>query len=166
MQRLHAQGRLDGIAGIGGSGGTSIVAAAMRALPVGVPKLLVSTIASGDTRPFVGTSDITLMYSVVDIAGLNQLSERILANAAAAIAGMARDATGFRSALPPRPVIAATMYGVTTPCVDSAREWLEARGFEVLVFHATGSGGRAMESLVRSGFVSASPRRHHHRADR
>jgi uncharacterized protein (UPF0261 family) len=120
-----------------------------------VPKLLVSTMASGDTRPYVGTSDVALLYSVVDIAGLNQLSERILANAAAAIAGMAHAAAGFRSSLPPRPVVAATMYGVTTPCVDAAREWLEARGFEVLAFHATGSGGRAMESLVRSGFISA-----------
>jgi uncharacterized protein (UPF0261 family) len=103
----------------------------------------------------VGTSDVTLMYSVVDIAGLNQVSERILANAAAAIAGMARAAVDFRSSLPPRPVVAATMYGVTTPCVDAARDWLERRGFEVLVFHATGSGGQAMEGLIRSGFVSA-----------
>jgi uncharacterized protein (UPF0261 family) len=154
VQRLHTEGRLDGIASVGGSGGSSIAAAAMQALPVGVPKLLVSTMASGDTRPYVGTSDIALMYSVVDIAGLNQLSERILANAAAAIAGMARAAVGFRTSLPARPVVAATMYGVTTPCVEAAREWLEAHGYEVLVFHATGSGGRAMESLIRSGFIS------------
>jgi uncharacterized protein (UPF0261 family) len=154
VRRLHAQGGLDGIASVGGSGGSSIAAAAMQALPIGVPKLLVSTMASGDTRPYIGTSDIALMYSVVDIAGLNQFSERILANAAAAIAGMARTAAGFQSMLPARPVVAASMYGVTTPCVDTAREWLEAHGYEVLVFHATGSGGRAMESLIRSGFIS------------
>ena len=126
----------------------------MQALPVGVPKLLVSTMASGDTRPYVGTSDIAMLYSVVDMAGLNQLSERILANAAGAIAGMTKAAAGFRSERPARPVLAATMYGVTTPCVEVAREWLEADGYEVLVFHATGSGGRAMEELIRSGFVS------------
>lgn len=154
VRRLHAEGRLDGIASVGGSGGSSIAAAAMQALPIGVPKMLVSTMASGDTRPYVGTSDIALMYSVVDIAGLNQLSERILANAAAAIAGMTRSAAGFRSSLPARPVVAATMYGVTTPCVETARGWLEAHGYEVLVFHATGSGGRGMESLIRSGFIS------------
>jgi uncharacterized protein (UPF0261 family) len=154
VQRLRTEGRLDGIAAVGGSGGSSIAAAAMQSLPVGVPKLLVSTMASGDTRPYVGTSDIALMYSVVDIAGLNQLSERILANAAAAIAGMTRAAVGFHSSLPPRPVVAATMYGVTTPCVEAARAWLEAHGYEVLVFHATGSGGRAMEALIRAGFIS------------
>ncbi len=151
--RLAREGRLDGIAGVGGSGGSSMIAAAMQALPVGVPKLLVSTMASGDTRPYVGTSDIAMLYSVVDIAGLNQLSERVLANAAGAMAGMARAAAGFRSTLPARPVIAATMYGVTTACVETARAWLEERGYEVLVFHATGSGGRAMEKLIRSGFV-------------
>jgi uncharacterized protein (UPF0261 family) len=155
VQRLHAEGRLDGIAGVGGSGGSSIISAAMQALPVGVPKLLVSTMASGDTRPYVGTSDIALLYSVVDIAGLNRLSERILANAAGAIAGMAQAAAGFRSTRATRPVVAATMYGVTTPCVETARSWLEDHGYEVLIFHATGSGGRAMEKLVRSGFVNA-----------
>jgi uncharacterized protein (UPF0261 family) len=151
--RLHAEGRLDGVAGVGGSGGSAMIAAAMQALPVGVPKLLVSTVASGDTRPYVGTSDIAMLYSVVDIAGLNQLSERILANAAGAIAGMTRAAAAFRSSLPSRPVVAATMYGVTTPCVETARIWLEDHGYEVLVFHATGSGGRAMETLVRSGLI-------------
>jgi uncharacterized protein (UPF0261 family) len=152
-RRLHAEGRLDAIGGVGGSGGSSIIAAAMQALPVGVPKLLVSTVASGDTRPYVGTSDVAMLYSVVDIAGINRLSERILANAAAALAGMARAAAAFRSTLPRRPVVAATMYGVTTPCVDAARAWLEEHGYEVLVFHATGSGGQAMEGLIRSGFV-------------
>jgi uncharacterized protein (UPF0261 family) len=153
VRRLHAAGRLDAILGIGGSGGTALVSAAMRALPVGVPKLLVSTMASGDTRPYVETTDLTMMYSVVDLAGINRLSERILANAAAAACGMAHTAAGFHSALPPRTIVGATMFGVTTPCVATARQWLEERGCEVLVFHATGSGGRAMERLIGSGFI-------------
>lgn len=153
VRRLHDTGRLDAILGIGGSGGTALVSAAMRALPVGVPKLLVSTMASGDTRPYVETTDLTMMYSVVDLAGINRLSERILANAAAAACGMARAAAGFASALPPRTIVGATMFGVTTPCVATARQWLEGHGCEVLVFHATGSGGRAMERLISSGFI-------------
>jgi uncharacterized protein (UPF0261 family) len=152
--QLHEAGRLDAVLGMGGSGGTTIIAAAMQALPVGVPKLIVSTMASGDTRAYIGTTDIALLYSVIDIAGINVLAERILANAAAAVAGMARAAAGFRSALPRRPLVAATMFGVTTPCVTVAREWLEAHGYEVLVFHATGTGGRAMEGLIRSGFLA------------
>ena len=154
--RLHAEGRLDGILGLGGSGGSALVSQAMRGLPVGVPKLLVSTVASGDTRPYVGDRDLTMMYSVVDIAGINRLSERILANAAGAIAGMARAAAGF---VPPateaRPLIGATMFGVTTPAVTAARERLEALGYEVLVFHATGTGGDSMESLIEAGFITA-----------
>ncbi len=152
VARLHAQGRLDGILGLGGSGGSSLVTSAMRALPVGVPKLMVSTVASGDTRPYVGASDVTMMYSVVDIAGINSVSARILANAAAAIAGMASAPKPHVSAA--KPLIAATMFGVTTPCVTRARERLEKLGYEVLVFHATGSGGRSMESLVRDGFIA------------
>ncbi len=154
--RLHAQERLDGIVGLGGSGGSSLISAAMRALPIGVPKLLVSTMASGDTRAYVGTSDIAMLYSVVDIAGINGISERILTNAAAAIAGMARASASFRSQIEPRPLIGATMFGVTTPCVMTAREVLEARGYEVLVFHATGAGGQAMEALMRAGFITGS----------
>jgi uncharacterized protein (UPF0261 family) len=153
-QRLHAEGRLDAIVGLGGSGGSSILAAAMQALPVGVPKLIVSTMASGDTRPYVGETDIAMLYSVVDIAGINALSERILTNAAAAIAGMAQASAGYVSRLERKPLIGATMFGVTTPCVTVAREWLEDHGYEVLVFHATGSGGRAMEALLASGFIS------------
>lgn len=156
VKRLHREGRLDGILGAGGSGGTSIIAAAMQALPIGVPKLLVSTVAAGDIRPYVGTSDIAMLYSVVDIAGINGLSEKILTNAAAAIAGMARAHASFVSAIEPRPVIGATMFGVTTPCVTHARELLEARGYEVLVFHATGAGGRSMEALMASGFITGS----------
>jgi uncharacterized protein (UPF0261 family) len=148
---LAARGMLDGILALGGSGGSSIAAQAMRALPVGVPKLLVSTVASGDTRPYVGAVDVTMMYSVVDISGVNSVSARIMANAAAAIAGMA-------GAKPPelngRPLVAATMFGVTTPCVTHARERLEELGYEVLVFHATGAGGQSMEALVTGGFVA------------
>ena len=154
VKRLYAEGRVNGILGAGGSGGTSIVTAAMQALPVGVPKLVVSTVASGDTRPYVGTSDVAMMYSVVDIAGINGLSEKILTNAAAAIAGMARADASFVSRIEPRPLIGATMFGVTTPCVTLARELLEAKGYEVLVFHATGAGGQSMEALMKAGFIT------------
>ncbi len=156
VRRLHAQGRLDGILGLGGSGGSSLISAAMQALPVGVPKLLVSTMASGDTRPYVGTADIAMMYSVVDIAGINGISEKILSNAAAGIAGMALASASFTSGIAAKPLIGATMFGVTTPCVTAARELLEERGYEVLVFHATGSGGRSMEALMKAGFITGS----------
>ena len=148
---LQADGRLDAIAGVGGSGNSSIATAAMRALPVGVPKLMVSTLASGDTRPYVGAVDVTMTYSVVDISGINSISARILANAAGAIAGMAK------ATVPPvaeKPLVAATMFGVTTPCVTRARERLEELGYEVLVFHATGTGGQSMEALVRGGYLA------------
>jgi uncharacterized protein (UPF0261 family) len=156
VRRLYDEGRLDGILGLGGSGGSSIIAAAMQALPVGVPKMLVSTMGSGDTRPYVGTSDIAMMYSVVDIAGINGLSEKILTNAAAGMAGMARASASFVSKIPPKPLIGATMFGVTTPCVTMAREILEDKGYEVLVFHATGAGGRSMEALMKAGFITGS----------
>jgi uncharacterized protein (UPF0261 family) len=149
--RLHAEGRLDGILALGGSGGSSIATRAMRALPVGVPKLMVSTIASGDTRPYVGAVDVTMMYSVVDISGVNSVSARIMANAAGAIAGM------VNATVPPleeKPLVAASMFGVTTPCVTRARERLEEHGYEVLVFHATGAGGESMEALARGGFLA------------
>jgi uncharacterized protein (UPF0261 family) len=154
VKRLRAEGRLDGILALGGSGGSAIATYAMRQLPVGVPKLMVSTVASGDTRPYVGAVDVTMMYSVVDIAGINQVSERILTNAAAAIAGMA-DAQSIEIAESGRPLVGATMFGVTTPCVTRARERLEELGYEVLVFHATGTGGQSMEALVRGGFIAA-----------
>jgi uncharacterized protein (UPF0261 family) len=153
-QQLHSQHQLDGVMGLGGSGNSSIAAAAMQALPIGVPKLIVSTLASGDTRPYVGTSDVTMMYSVVDIAGINRLSERILSNAAAAVAGMARSYAARKRRTSGKPLIGATMFGVTTPCVNEARAWLEKQGYEVLVFHATGTGGRSMEALVRGGFLA------------
>jgi uncharacterized protein (UPF0261 family) len=152
VRRLHSEGRLDGILCVGGSGNSSIAAQAMRVLPVGVPKLIVSTVASGDTRPYMGATDVSMTYSVVDISGLNRISERILANAAGAIAGMAK-VTPAESG-EGRPLIGATMFGVTTPSVTRARERLEALGYEVLVFHATGTGGQSMEALARGGFLA------------
>jgi uncharacterized protein (UPF0261 family) len=154
VKELYSQGRLDAVLALGGSGGTAIATQAMRELPVGVPKLVVSTMASGDTRPYVGAVDITLMYSVVDIAGLNPISERILGNAAAAAAGMAKSQGPQAEA--EKPLVGATMFGVTTPSVTEARKRLEDLGYEVLVFHATGTGGQAMEALMRSGFITAS----------
>lgn len=151
---LFSQGRLQGVLGMGGSGGSSLISQAMRALPVGVPKLLVSTLASGDTRPYVGAVDITMMYSVVDIAGLNRISERILGNAAAAISAMAHAYTTAQPSANARPLIGASMFGVTTPCVTAARAALEELGYEVLVFHATGAGGQSLEALARGGFLA------------
>jgi uncharacterized protein (UPF0261 family) len=152
VTRLAAQHRIDGVIAMGGGGGTSIAAAAMQALPVGFPKLLVSTLASGDVSPIVGVKDVTIMPAVVDIAGINRLSSQILSNAAGAIAGMVSvEKTGASA---DRPIVAATMFGVTTPCVTKAREVMEAAGYEVLVFHATGTGGKTMEELIRAGFVA------------
>ena len=154
---LHASGRLQGILGLGGSGGTALVTEAMRALPVGVPKLVVSTVASGDTRPYVGPSDIAMLHSVVDIAGINRFSERILTNAATAVAGMALAYAGSQSVpvvADAKPLLGATMFGVTTPCVTEARRILEERGYEVLVFHAVGTGGQALEALIAGGFLA------------
>jgi uncharacterized protein (UPF0261 family) len=155
VERLHSEGRLDGILGMGGSGGSSIVAQAMRSLPFGVPKMLVSTLASGDTSAFVGTADITMAHSVVDIAGINSISAIVITNAAAAIAAMALSYEGRVSETSTRPVVGATMYGTTTPCVDRARRWLEDAGYEVVVFHATGTGGQSMEALMRGGHIAA-----------
>ncbi|PYV21908.1 MAG: hypothetical protein DMG24_18280 [Acidobacteria bacterium] len=152
VRRLFEEGRIQGLISLGGSAGTTIGTTAMRSLPAGFPKLMVSTLASGDTRPFVGTKDIAMLYPIVDIAGLNRLSRRILGNAAAAIAGMVnREETEDRGA---KPLIATTMFGVTTPCVTVARRILEQSGFEVLVFHATGAGGEAMEGLIADGYVA------------
>jgi uncharacterized protein (UPF0261 family) len=151
LMSLHAQGRVQGLLGIGGSGGSSIVTTAMRALPVGVPKLMVSTLASGDTRPYVGAVDVTMMYSVVDIAGINSMSARILTNAAGAIAGMAG---ASMPSMEHKPLVGASMFGVTTPGVTRARERLDELGYEVLVFHATGTGGQSMETLAAGGFLA------------
>jgi uncharacterized protein (UPF0261 family) len=149
--RLHGEDRLHAIVGMGGTGGTALVTHAMQELPVGVPKLVVSTVASGDTRPYVGAVDIAMMYSVVDVAGINQISARIIANAAAAAAAMAQ--VTVPEQLDGRPLIGASMFGVTTPCVTKARERLEEHGYEVLVFHQTGTGGQSMEELVRADFI-------------
>ena len=154
VRELHRGGQLDAILGLGGSGGSALIAAAMRELPIGVPKLLVSTVAAGDTRPYAGTADLTLMASVVDIAGVNSISERILGNAAAAAAAMAETNAAYQATTASKPLIGATMFGVTTPCLAVARQRLEALGYEVLVFHATGTGGRAMERLIRDGYLS------------
>ena len=150
-QQLLNDGQIDGVLGLGGSCGTAIATSAMRALPVGLPKVMVSTVASGQTAPYVGVKDLTMMYPVVDISGLNRISRRILANAAGAISGMLEQSV---AAGEDKPVLAATMFGVTTPCVEHVRSRCEAVGFEVLVFHATGSGGRAMEGLIDAGFIA------------
>jgi len=151
VARLYKEGRFDGVLGLGGGGGTAMVSAAMRVLPVGVPKVLVSTMMSGNTAPYVDIKDITMMYSVVDIAGLNPLLRRVLANAAGAICGMVEQEV---PEVESRPMIAATMFGVTTPCVTAARRLLESAGYDVMVFHATGSGGRAMEGLIDDGYFA------------
>jgi uncharacterized protein (UPF0261 family) len=149
---LHRRGRLDGVLGLGGSAGTAIGTAAMRALPFGVPKLMVSTMASGQVRPYVGQSDIALLHSVVDVSGLNRISRRVLANAAAAMAGMVRAPAVAAGA--DKPLVAATMFGVTTPCVEAARALVEQSGYETLVFHATGVGGRTMEGFISEGQIA------------
>jgi uncharacterized protein (UPF0261 family) len=151
VNRLEKEGRIHGIIAMGGGGGTSIAARAMRDLPVGFPKLIVSTLAAGDISPYVGVKDITMMPSIVDISGINRLSSEIMANAAGAVAGMVR--AKRPAPTDAKPLVAATMFGVTTPCVTAARKVLESAGYEVLVFHATGTGGRTMEELVRAGFI-------------
>jgi uncharacterized protein (UPF0261 family) len=152
LTKEHAAGRVQGVIGIGGSGGTALITRAMRSLPVGLPKLMVSTVASGNTAPYVDCGDICMMPSVVDVAGINAVSSRVLANAAHAMAGMVAHET--RSA-ELKPIVGMTMFGVTTPCVTAIRTALEAKGFDCLVFHATGVGGRAMEKLVESGLIKA-----------
>ncbi len=148
---LRADGRCDGVMGLGGSGGSTVVSGVLRSLPVGVPKLLVSTMASGNVRNFVGTSDVCLVYSVTDVQGLNRVSRKVLSNAAAAMAGMVR-ALGTAQAAE-TPLVALTMFGITTPCVQRIQAALESNGFETIVFHAVGSGGQAMEAMVDAGLV-------------
>ncbi len=150
LSEEHRAGRIAGVLGLGGSSGTALITAALQPLPIGLPKLVVSTIASGQTASYIDCSDIVLMPSVVDIAGLNIVSETILANAAHAMAGMVAH---HRPATETRPCIGMTMFGVTTPCVTAVRQSLEQQGYGCLVFHATGTGGRAMENLVRSGLI-------------
>lgn len=153
VPKLYEEGRFDGILSFGGSGGTSMVTPAMRALPIGVPKVMVSTMASGNVAQYVGTSDIVMMPAVVDVAGLNTISRVVYQNAVNAIAGMVEGRSG-EPTKDQKPLIAATMFGVTTPCVERAKSYLEEQGYEVLVFHATGVGGRTMEDLIRAGFFT------------
>jgi uncharacterized protein (UPF0261 family) len=148
---LHEEEVLEGILSLGGSAGTTIGTTAMRALPYGVPKVMVSTMASGDTRPYVESRDIAMLYSVADVAGLNQLTRKVISNAALAVVGMATNDPNID--IPEKPTIGVTMFGVTTPCVIEARALLEEQGYEVLVFHATGTGGKAMEGLIEEGVI-------------
>ena len=151
VAKLAAEGRIHGILSLGGGGGTAIGTAAMRALPLGFPKLMVSTLAAGNVAPYLGTKDITMMPSIADVAGLNRLSRVIFTRAAGAICGMVESEPVIDSA---RPLVVASMFGNTTACVTEAKKALEAAGFEVLVFAATGAGGRIMESVIESGIVS------------
>jgi uncharacterized protein (UPF0261 family) len=151
LAELHAAGKLDAVIGIGGSGGTSIACRAMRALPLGVPKVMVSTVASGDVSAFVGPKDIVMAPAIVDLSGLNRISRGVLARAAGAVCGMAE--TQLPESTADRPIVVASMFGNTTPCVEAAKLILEDAGYEVLVFHATGSGGRTMEELIDAGLV-------------
>ena len=148
----YEAGELSGVLGLGGSAGTTIATSAMRVLPLGVPKVMLSTLASGTVRQFVGDKDIFMLNAVVDILGLNRVSREVLSQAARAMAGLVTFPRPARAAAD-KPLVAATMFGVTTPCVERARAVLEAEGFEVLVFHATGNGGQAMESLIAEGLL-------------
>jgi uncharacterized protein (UPF0261 family) len=151
VSRLAREGRIEAIISLGGGGGTAIGTAAMRALPIGFPKLMVSTLASGNTAPYVGAKDIVMMPSIVDVAGLNRISRLIFARAAGAICGMVEAKAPQAD---DRPVIVASQFGNTTTCIEQARRSLEEAGYEVLVFAAVGTGGRTMESLIESGMVA------------
>lgn len=151
LAQLAAEQRIDGVISLGGGGGTAIATAAMRALPVGFPKLMVSTLASGNVAPYVGVKDIVMFPSIVDVAGLNRISRQLLTRAAGAICGMVEQpVTGATD----KPIIVASQFGNTTACVEQARKILEAAGYEVIVFAATGTGGRTMESLIETGLVA------------
>jgi uncharacterized protein (UPF0261 family) len=149
-QQLHAEGAFDGLIGMGGTAGTAMVTAAMRALPLGLPKVMISTVASGDVRGFVGVKDVVMIPSIVDISGLNRISRQIIAQAAGAVCGMVETQI---EKWQDKPLIAASMFGNTTDCVEAARARLEETGYEVLVFHATGTGGQTMESLVEASYI-------------
>lgn len=151
LPELYASGRYDGVISAGGSGGTSMAAPAMRALPIGVPKMIISTMASGNVSQYVGTSDLIMVPSIVDVEGLNDISKKIFTNAVNALCGMLHFPSEVKS--DGKPLLAATMFGVTTPCIKAAKEYLESQGYDVLVFHATGAGGMSMESLIDAGFI-------------
>ncbi len=151
VPKLFAEGRFDGIMALGGGGGTSVACGAMRALPLGVPKVMVSTVAGTDMSGYVGVKDIVMVPSIVDVAGVNRISREVFAKAAGAVCGM------IETDVPPgedKPLVAASMFGNTTPCVEAAKAILEEAGYEVLVFHATGTGGRTMESLIEAGLIA------------
>ena len=151
IPKLYAEKLFDAVLALGGTGGTSLVTPCMRLLPLGVPKIMVSTMASGDVSRYVGTSDILMMPSIVDVAGINRISSQVLTHAVHAIVGMVEHEN---TDIPvKKPLIVATMYGVTTPCVMCAKETLEQEGYEVIIFHASGTGGKMMESLINSGIV-------------
>ena len=155
IPKLYKEGKFDAIISFGGSGGTSMVTPAMRELPIGVPKVMVSTMASGNVSQYVGTSDIVMMPSIVDVAGLNKISKLIFSNAVLAVAGMLTGREKLaEETTEEKPLIAASMFGVTTPCVNCAKEYLEKNGYEVLVFHATGTGGKTMDALIDAGFFA------------
>jgi uncharacterized protein (UPF0261 family) len=164
IQELLATGQVDGVLSLGGSAGTTIGTAAMRSLPFGIPKLMVSTLASGQVKQWVGVRDILMMHSVVDISGLNRISRTVLTNAALAMAGMvsrsgsagpfAKRVERRPASADDKPLLSATMFGVTTPCVETDRALMEQKGYEVLVFHATGTGGMTMESFIADGLIA------------
>jgi uncharacterized protein (UPF0261 family) len=151
LEKLAREGRIDGVISLGGGGGTALATAAMRALPLGFPKMMVSTLASGNTAHYLGTKDIAMMPAIVDVAGLNRISRMVFTRAAAAICGMVEAEIQTAES---KPIIAASMFGNTTECINHAKQVLEEAGYEVLVFHATGAGGKAMEDLIASGMVS------------
>jgi len=151
VPKLFAQGKFDAVMALGGGGGTSVACAAMRTLPLGVPKVMVSTVAGGDVSGYVGVKDIVMVPSIVDVSGVNRISREVLAKAAGAVCGM------VETEVPPgddKPLVAASMFGNTTICVEAARRIIEQAGYEVLVFHATGTGGRTMESLIEAGLIA------------
>jgi Uncharacterized conserved protein len=155
VKRLYAEGRFHAVLGMGGSGGSSVISAAMRTLPLHVPKVLVSTIASGQASAITGTRNIVMIPSVVDVSGINRISEIIYRQAVGAVCGMLQASDGMDAGEARKPVVAITMFGNTTPCVDKCRERLTGLGYEVIVFHGTGAGGRAMEELVEDGLINA-----------
>ncbi|RME49512.1 MAG: UPF0261 family protein [Chloroflexi bacterium] len=151
VKELYDEGKIDGIIAMGGTAGTAVGSSAMRALPIGVPKVMVSTVASGDTKPYVGIKDVVMFPSVVDVAGVNEISARVYANAVGAVVGMVETSA---PEIEKKPLLAASMFGNTTPIVNRCRETMEQHGYDVLVFHATGTGGQTMEGLVREGFIA------------
>ena len=151
LARLVEEGAIQGVISLGGGGGTAIATAAMRALPLGFPKLMVSTLAAGNIAPYLGTKDIVMMPSIADVAGLNRLSRMIFSRAAGAVCGMVEEEPGIEES---KPLVVASMFGNTTACVTEAKRIIEEAGYEVLVFAATGAGGRSMESLIESGLCA------------